>query len=56
MQAAVISTYITKQQHIVSCGVRDKIKEEHLTLSSMDFEKATKGLIALTPSGVSTIN
>jgi hypothetical protein len=31
------------------CGVQDKIKESHLSLSSMDVVKETKGLIAFTP-------
>jgi isochorismate hydrolase len=33
---------------IVSCGVRDRIEEYHLSLSSMNVVKGTKGLIALT--------
>jgi hypothetical protein len=33
----------------VSCGVRDKIKEYHLSISSMDVVKATKGLIGFIP-------
>jgi hypothetical protein len=33
----------------IECGIRDKIKEYHLSLSSMDVVKAAKGLIALTP-------
>jgi hypothetical protein len=28
-----------KEKRMVSCGVRDKIKEEHLSLSSMDVVK-----------------
>jgi hypothetical protein len=33
----------------LSCGVRDKIKEYHLSLSSMDVVKGDQRIKALTP-------
>jgi hypothetical protein len=51
--------YAYNMHAYVSCGVRDRIKEKHLSLSSMDVvkgglialmpEKRRKGLIALMP-------
>jgi hypothetical protein len=37
-------TRLRKAKTFVSCGVRDKIKEYHLSLSSMDVVKGDYGI------------